>query len=452
MSYTTAAAYNPDCMVITLKPHFDALANPTDIRGFVGPEQIGFFFHEWCHFLHNISTLHGITAFTNSLALWASFRFTKKDCAYSAGASVLEPELTLNSQQRYQYLATTRSPATANFPTALLSSLKIKSTHESRVEIVGSTLSVAKVRFNVCRTSDPETEWEIEIGAHEIVEGLAWMLEEKLVTALGGNCPPPSIIPYQVVRNIFRLRIPAISDDAIIACMLRLLQDSDPPGALIDTLNAAEAMMQGSLDIIAEMSKFTQKILEKNEPVIERFISDIEGMFPLNEPFMAMIAHTAALMRRNLQKRRIDPFFEFSIIDSLKQDVQNMDRVIGEYGGCGVIQERPGHIDDFTRDLMYDFGSPVEADSSLEFGRRKMHAAFRYMMAHLSVNGFIPTESVALRAAKPRCPFYTTCDLNQRKDHALICRTSPWKAAEIHDEEILGCWYRAGVIATTGSP
>lgn len=49
------------------------------------------------------------------------------------------------------------------------------------------------------------------------------------------------------------------------------------------------------------------------------------------------------------------------------------------------------------------------------------------------------------------CPFYSTCPLSYRRDHADLCRTKPWRIYELQyhaDQQY--CWYGSGVLETKG--
>lgn len=450
MTKITAASYLPDSMVITLKPQFDALANPNDIRGFEGPEQIGFIFHEWIHYFHNVSTLHGLTAFMNVVGLWTSFRHSGKDCKFSGGSAILSPELALNIEQRISYWRAARLPKKTSFPDLPLEELALNFFEEFQEPIAGTELKVTTLRFRIGNKNQPEEEHVIEIGTHEIIEGVAWMLEDKLVSALGGLCRVPSLFPYQLVRNIFRLRAASISDDAIIACMLRSLQDSDPPAALFDCLEAVPEIIDMGLDVVDEMAKLTIRTMQENTSWRTNVLTEVDKIFPINEPMGRLVKHTTALMRKNLDARTEAPFLEFHIIERLKERVGYMDEVIKTYGACSIIQLRPGSLEIFTRDLIYDLVAPSEADPDLEFGRRQLHAAFHYLQLHIQDSVFISTDQVNTSAGRARCPFYTACNLTQREQFGEVCRDKPWELAKSNDKSLFNCWYRAGVIATTG--
>src|SRR5579863_4866619 len=102
MSYVTAASFLPDYLVIRLSKNLTAFANPNDIEGFT-TQTMGYFFHEWVHYLHNVSTLHGITAFENALGIWSNFRHSCTVGAYSTGPANLPPELLQDITQRLAF-------------------------------------------------------------------------------------------------------------------------------------------------------------------------------------------------------------------------------------------------------------------------------------------------------------------------------------------------------------
>lgn len=449
MTYVTAASFLPDSLVIRLSKNITAFANPGDIEGFT-PSNIGFFFHEWVHYLHNVSTLHGLSSFENAISIWSDFRFTCNARTYSGGSACLATDVALDAAQRLSYWRASRLPSRSVFPEKPLDELRLLSVSTQVDRIPDSKYEVVKLACRVGVVDRPDDETVIVVGSYEILEGVAWMLEDKLNTALKQISARVPTSPYHIVRNLFRLRYPELSDDDIISCMLCSLQDSDPPAVLAVLFEAIPKLSGGEPSVIEELRSRAGQTIASNESFAAQIISNIEQRFPVDEPMARAVKRVVATIKSNLEHRREEPFFEFSIIESLRLNLQNMDVAIKKYGGCCVIQERQGGANEITRDLMYDFVTKEERDEGLEFGWRKMHAAFHFMQLHLSEQRFIPTGEVPT-GAHTSCPFYATCNLPSRIAHASVCQQTPWKWSESENDRDTRCWYAAATTASLNS-
>lgn len=449
MTYITAASFLPDSLVIRLSKNITAFANSDDIEGFT-PSNIGLFFHEWVHYLHNVSTLHGLSSFENAISIWSNFRFTCRAGMYSGGSKSLPTNVALDTAQRLAYWRASRLPSKSVFPDKTLDELCLLSVSTQVERIPDSEYEVVKLACRVGTVDRPEDETVVVVGSYEILEGVAWMLEDKLNTALKQISARVPSSPYHIVRNLFRLRYPELSDNDVIACMLCSLQDSDPPAVLAMLFKSISKLSDGIPSVIEELKSRARQTISSNESFATDIIKNIEQRFPVDEPMARAVKSVIATIKSNLKHRYEDTFFEFSIIESVRQNLQKMDDAIKKHGGCCVIQDRQGGANEITRDLMYDFVTKEERDEGLEFGWRKMHAAFHFMQLHLSEQRFIPTGEVPT-GAHTSCPFYATCNLPSRIAHASVCQQTPWKWSETENDRDTRCWYAAATTASLNS-
>src|SRR5450830_508148 len=273
MSSSTAAGYLPDSQVITLKENFDPFADPENPKGFVTPEHICFFFHEWLHYLHNVSTIHGLSAYANVVSVWSDFRHTTNENGISSGSDKLPTGRALQVRQKQSYLRMARTESAARIPKNITyHDFSIQSFSEEDNKIEGLDISMTNIKCIVVidEPSKPSVELDVDIGTHEIVEGVAWMLENKLSLALGNIGPNPPVSPYQIVRKLAQHYVPGISDDVVIACMLCALQDSNPPSLLIDALKIAKAALEQNKDALGPLRYHTNETHRNQEAWIEK--------------------------------------------------------------------------------------------------------------------------------------------------------------------------------------
>ncbi len=84
------AKYLPESMLIRLEPELAPLWSTDKPEGFDHAAASGYFFHEYLHYLHNISTLSGIAVFINTIELWRRFRHTFETGGFSVGSDVMD--------------------------------------------------------------------------------------------------------------------------------------------------------------------------------------------------------------------------------------------------------------------------------------------------------------------------------------------------------------------------
>lgn len=455
MSPHTAATYLPDSQVITLGENLDAFSDPNNLRGFETAEQICFFFHEWLHYLHNVSTVHGLSAYANLVSLWSDFRHTTNETGVSSGSVALSTERALQVRQKQRYLKLTRTERTQKIPQKVVyHDFCIKEFSESEEKIEGTGVVITNIRCVVTieEFGKPSIELNIEIGTHEILESAAWMLESKHCLALGSIATNPPVSPYQIVRKLAQHHIPDISDEVVIACLLCSLQDSNPPALLIDAFNVTKAAMEANMSPLAILKCYANETLSKHDAWIEKYLLQIENTFFVDEAMALAVKSTASTFRKNFCERMHDPFLEFGLIDVLKVNPAFMDNIIRQFGACALIQKRPGEIQQVQRDLIYEFAILGPTNPELQFGWRMMHSSFRYVTLHTSPDGFFATSDIEQNESSKRCPFFTACDLKLRIESPEICAHTPWRTASMPESEERACWYRAGVVAVKPAP
>jgi len=441
MSSILAASYLPDSQVITLKPEFDALADtdPVKRKGFEGPSQIGFFFHEWTHYLHNVSTIQGLSAFCNLIHLWGVFRFTMED-GVSKGSNILDNDLALNLRQKVEFMLHQRRPGRNELPTtASISNTKFIAAETHTRKIEGTEFDQAKIECRVILSlGGEEKTYNVQIGSHEILESVAHTLESRLVRKLGVVPADAPITPYLLVRGLASHVAPDIQEDVLLACTLASLQDSDPPGMLLEILEHVKGVIKKGECPLTFLIKKTNFVLEKAKSWIDETLAEIDDAFPLDEPMARAVKNTTGIMRKNFEGRLKNPFFEIDLVDKIAADPSHLDSMIKTYGACAIIQQRYGDSNVLDRDYMYDFQLTEQWDEWLSFGYRQMHAAFRFVALHISVEGVAPTGDLEL-GKNNKCPFYSACSYPLRKNTPDVCATRPWLSSKTNVNEI--CWY-----------
>lgn len=439
----TAASYLPDSQVITLKPVFQAFCDPENVRGFHGASEIGFFFHEWIHFLHNVSTIHGFSIFANLIHLRSAFRHTIGGDGLSAGSVSLNTEHKINAQNFLSYIGSQRASQNRSIPQELvLSEIEIIGVERIEKYIDGTDLPISKITCVIDASVGGSVERiEFDVTVNDILEFAAHSLEEKLNIKLGNVTPAAPFDPYELVSVVAKHVAPTLDGEMTLMCALASLQDSDPPSVLIDRMTSLEKAVQAGVNPRNWIDENQRKLLMESKQWVEDTLDAIDGAFPRDEYLARAVKGTTSIMRTNFSRRIESPLYELDLATEIASGQVSLSEIIERHGACAVIPQRDGEVDSIERDLMYDIDKTSCGDDLLSRGRRIMHATFRFIARHVTPDGLVSTRDIP-ENNRNCCPFYTACTYEFRIDHPNDCKNRPWKSLDYMENP---CWYSHAV-------
>lgn len=435
-----AAAYLPDYQVIKFKSLFQPFADPEKLSGFETPQEAAFFIHEWLHFLHNISTYHGIAAYSHTVVLWSNIRTYIHD-------TLPEPNIQHLADIHKQFIhrLNARTPKNNDVsPNTPISSIRFLSyTLESRLIDNDERYKCTEIRCNAENSNTQNSISTILIGSHEIVESVAFLLEERYLIGKK-ELTVASVSPYHLVSKLASLIAPDLTKEVVLKCALLSLQHLDPPDWLPSLLEKAQQAHDQNSDPDELITKIAMNHFNVNKEAIGNNIDFIDSLFPVDEPVARAVKYATGKMRVNLRQRLIEPFFEIALIDTFVSEGTAALFMSMERHGTGfLIQERNGEADKIQKDLMYDISLVDQVDASLSFGRRVAQASFMYTFS------FLRKDSKNIEhPEKLTCPFYTCCDNTLRRDSANTCKMRPWISQYLALENM--CYFGRAVLNTTG--
>lgn len=237
------ATYMPDRQIITFSADMQVAPRESSGPGlFTGPHT-DYFFHEWIHYLHNVSTAHGITAFANLVHLWSAFRSTTDSHGFGQSESPSAPAEEFMVKQRLELLVTTRVSKGTKLPDwATPDRCRVISHAPASREGYGrDNISMA---VEVSNAEGDVTTISTSLGALEILESVAYLLEKRLVNALGSEPSPVPVVPYHALVLLVKHLAPALTEEDVLVCGLGSLQSTFPAdaiGHLFSECNAAAA-------------------------------------------------------------------------------------------------------------------------------------------------------------------------------------------------------------------
>ena len=447
----TIASYLPERMIIRMGPDLrlvDDQGNPVVLPT---AQAAGFFFHEYAHFLHNISTISGLSVFINTVELWRRFRATHGVRGFCNGSSDQPTTDQHNLEQLLNHLHEMRrnnspkgkviiSPVAINILTHVL---------QTTVRSNGDVLATALKYEAEIENDHGDTEIvQASIGTLELLECAAWLLEKRIVRAVDPSTKAerPPVFPYLVVEEFCKHEVSELDEDEVLVCVLAALQCSDATSALKELLEICQQAVADGRGTVDVVHSCTKNALVESLPTMEEQFAKLEEEFGGDGIMAVAIRGIVEIARRALALRTAYPFFELDWIEEVENGNVSLNDILRRMPSCAVLQVNGGSEDEVGRDWLLSFLA-VDADRARdpEQGLRIVHSIFDYLGRHRDSGGFIPTNMIG---TKP-CPFYTSCDLALRRVVPSICKNTPWKSADWSGWKGDGaCWYGVGIQVT----
>jgi hypothetical protein len=440
------ASYAADRQIITFKPAMLILPSGGERGNFESYVQMSYFFHEWIHYLHNVSTVHGMSAYSSFIGLWNAFRHTTDKSGFSQGIFLTSSAAELNTRGYLNVIESTRRPADKPLPGQPSASM----CRIVRCELDGDFNGIRdhlSVCVEVSNTLGDVVTYRKRIGPTEILESVAYLLENHFLVH-GFNEPPsvsPSVFPYHTLTLLAQHLTRELDAGTVLMCGLASLQSTFPADALVQFLRGCDSCMQTGEDAIEWLRAETIQQLSLNEPALRAGLKQIYDMFPVEGGVERAVKETIAFMERNLDLRMDNPFFELDFVDRLRTAGpcsfdQVMNQLMQTHGICSCRQERAGFDGDVERDALFNF-AVAASDDRLTEARLAMLASIDFLVRHLRGDGsFSATSSLP----KSKCPFFSSCGKSSRLTHATDCATQPWMAVHTRPED--PCSYAQGVL------
>ncbi len=438
-----AATYSPDYQFIRLKSVFPAFSDPIEPQGFQTPHQFGFFIHEWLHYLHNNSTIHGVTAYSHAVILWSNVRAIIDHNGLCLGDDHLPHQNFADIRKQYKHRLNARAAQENNIKRGVhLDDLEFISCEKFTVLIEDDeNYPCTSLLCDVLTKANADVI-KVKIGCHEIIEYIAFTLESRFLRHFKENPIPVPVDPYSLIKGLASFIAPDLEEDTILRCAIFSLQFPDPPFYLANLLAWSNKIKSQEKDPNVELTKKASNHLKTNIKVMEENIDLIGNILPLDSPFPRAVKHTASLIRKNYLHRINEPFFEIELVNNFSKFGGAAIVAAMEKHGVGfLIQERSGPDDQFMRDLMLDISAADKQNAELSYGRRVAQAAFSYVFEFFRVE-----PDRILQPVKMRCPFFSSCNAEYRRDNPDKCSTEPWTSQYLEKSKM--CYFGEAVINT----
>lgn len=117
---SSGPTYRPDMQVMTLPADLEAGLDPNQPDIQLTPSGKAIVFHEWIHYLHNVSTIHGLASLSVLLKLWSNFRDTFWNNDWSVGKTPRLAGYLDDIDADLRYMAGSRGAQSNQLPENLL--------------------------------------------------------------------------------------------------------------------------------------------------------------------------------------------------------------------------------------------------------------------------------------------------------------------------------------------
>lgn len=443
-------AYKPDFMLIKLSNDFSNFHT----EGIKNRALFCLLFHEWLHYFHNVSTSFGMSTFTSTASLWSIFHnshingktieHTKYDDEISRLIAVL-----MHSRKNMNRGRDLRNINNRNFDTLEIFKAELQSTQY--VNAAFHTY-ICQIRIK----DQPEHLQTIEIGAMEIFENLAYLLEKKLFNGLQPNdssesrfdsFSEPSIVPYRMIELLLKYFGLSLNDNDCIRLLITLLLAVDSLEILeilIEKIKISQSQGESAEKGLIEI---TQIILKQNGIESLNNIEEwIKQTFPIDDSIGISIKSLFNIIKANLEIRFSNPFVEFEILNQLIENPQNFSKVLSEYSSCAIIVPLAADKikDQTVKSELIVLGVAGHLENWQQF-----HAALHFLLLHPKEDGGLRDTS---QIPNNCCPFYDICTVKPKVDNNDMCKTRPWENYVSNKPTSDLCWYELGVRQTTYSP
>ncbi|WP_158827536.1 hypothetical protein [Mucilaginibacter lacusdianchii] len=427
-----------------------------EIQNEIQQENLPTIFHEFFHYLHDVSTILSSALFQNRilmLSIFTSYLDPTPGSGASLGTDKNKPDLMMSFVRSWKSNEVMTGSGPLEFPMKKIDRIapEIQELHfpiapEGKQD---GTINVPAITYSGVLNGKPVTG-SICLGRFYLFEFLAYEMDQILDMRKRGLKEiedPLKGTEYTVCRMVAQMIFPLVRQEIAMAAGLLALQNIDSGHAFISTLQRiGNAFYQGidqdiTLNEIAEETK--QVLIRQRAPFFSQQDAYVEA-FKGRTQLEVAYKYLAEVSKGLYDKRIEDIFFELTWLLN-----KEYDKILETAPLCDYLYKflpNEGAVDlEFNRDFMAT-NLPEETSVAL----KTLIAYDHFFFSH---RGGIATARVEASPSENHCcPFYTCCDLKDRADNAAICKSKPWRIYDVqYNRDKRYCWYATGVLEAKGT-
>ncbi|MES2276042.1 MAG: hypothetical protein V4592_08465 [Bacteroidota bacterium] len=387
-------------------------------------------FHEYIHYVHEISTIAGIAQFHFEMInrkIFTSCLNLPKTSAPGEIPAILKPFLTKTNTA----IQAIRGGSASDMDGQIVLGIKeIVVNPCPTYSLFGgpTTIGVPVIFYNYGDQQSSAKEGWVFFGKYYLYEGLAYHLDNQVAIQRGKRLVQPHHIPpeYKLMSLVAQHICPGIGERSMLDLASLSLSYADCGHRFIRYLEAANTAPDLP-SFIATAHEDVNAHLRVNEPKILALLEKIRKQFTTSTQLSAAVGHLCDEMAKGYHQRIHYPTFEVAItMDGHPEDMPQY--VVA----CDMVYEFKDD-DEYLR----DFAGTYLVDKILP-------SDLKTFLCHMDYY-----QHAINKTPEHCCPLFTFCPHELRRKKPAQCRTQPRLAFE--DHEIYGwCNYSKGVGYMTG--
>ena len=444
--------YLSDVFLIEFPAHVKVFTKAGNNQGPKTQNDYATFVHEYWHFLLKISTVVRFRDFSIwhqlipifTKALTDNADGTSEGNSLSAEDKILLDEFT-------ELIFTYNGDCFEGLKGKKVKDYKVIGnavTEDCNLTLKGKPISYKKVKIPV----EVLTEQGIEqihyvLGNSTIDESIANSID-KIIFAKG-NIPPA--IPYLMLEKMSKYYNGGISltNYELSAIGTLSFLTTNPAFSL-------EALFKDYINLrkITSIEKSLLEICNRIKPefmkiasVLLNDLQSIQDVYKGREPTDFAIDYIANRIRNAIDLRLTNLLFDLKPFENgvLKQETLN--KLIFEIiPPCDIRQKFEGDFDIVNRDIILSFDlKPINLNGNIIYSSyllQVLNCQMDFFRAHWAFYSIMDSDKV-----ESVCPYYTSCDLEQRINEQDICKLKPWKSFKRGQKN---CMYGSAVASMIG--
>jgi hypothetical protein len=283
---------------------------------------------------------------------------------------------------------------------------------------------------------------KLSFGKFFIYEGIAYELDreaERNVKGWDKLDDNQKATEYTVLRQLAAYIFPEAERRTVLSLAVLSLQYIDCGRTFILFLEKVKKQYESGLNQMTSVNLLKEEVremllLRRSDFLAaqEEYKNIFKGRAQLIKAFSFLTEKTGFLYDERIK----NPTFEVDLVfENRHQDLLD---ILQSCDFMYIFSDE----DEFMRDFL---GTTLEEETS-----QALKALLSYDHYHKKHQTFLGTSRVEAEGDH-KCPFYHCCDLALRKSHSEICQKNPWRIFEISaNSDNQFCWYGQGVLEFKG--
>jgi hypothetical protein len=399
-------------------------------------------FHEYIHYIHEISTVLGNIGLSLDIILKSIFsqQFSTylDNCEYG-GFDFSNKDLVDNFSKIY---ATKEVINGGGILEGRLITIDSFSLNKQDVYLIdGSDLISYKIDVPILKTNifinGHYKDTPIPFGKFYIYEGLAYELDRivnQQLNKLTEIKDDLKATENTVLRSFAKHIYPEIDKECFLVAASLSLTYLDSGSMFISFITKIKTEMEAGInkeDILGKIKKATSDILVSKLAAFNEAQDEITDVFrkrkQLNNAFFTITEEA----KRGYLMRSKSPSFEVDVV--IKGEYFKLLDIIPVCDYMYIFKDK----EEYMRDLIGTASFTDEESQALNV----LIAYDHYQKSH-----WLKSTKEIEKTEKYKCPFFSCCNLKYRETHEKICAEKPWRIFEVSfNSDKQYCWYGQAV-------